>query len=130
MNGYWLISLLFGAYLFGLGSGWKVESWRWDASLAKSAEHALSEVKTQENISTEATNDNAKNILAIDHAYDGDSVQPTDDGVPPLPNTSSATRPVQRTRSKVYGLTFQQCDLEEAKANTMWNWTQAQAKVH
>lgn len=130
MNGYWLIGLLSGAYLFGLGSGWQIESWRWDASLAKSAEHAIGEVKTQNNISTEATNDNAKNILVIDHAYDGASLQPTDNGVPTVPNTPGATRPVQRTRSKVYGLTFQQCDLEEAKANSMWNWANQQAKVH
>jgi hypothetical protein len=120
-----LIYLSIATALFS--AGWKVESWRWDASLARSAEHAINEVKTQETISTEATNEYAKESTAIDAVYD--SVQPANN-LPPIPAAASTARPVQRPKSRVYGLTYQQCDVEQAKASAMWNWALAQAKVH
>lgn len=123
MNAYWKIGLILAYTIAVFTAGWHTESWRWDASLAKSAEHALGEVKTQETISTEATNDYEKSIPAIDAAYDSLSA-PNNMSSIPKPPAGACT-----TRSKVYKLTPIQCDLEEAKCNALWNWAQSQAKV-
>ena len=125
MNAYCKMGLILAYTIAVFTAGWRTESWRWEASLAKSAEHALGEVKTQDNISTEATNENAKDEIAIDAAY-SDSVQQSTRDLPPLPKPAAGAC---TTRSKVYKLTPIQCDLEESKCNALWNWAQAQAKV-
>lgn len=108
-----------GVYLEGL---------RWNASLTEAAQHVTKEVETQGDITQEALNDNAKKSTTIDNAYSSDGMQPSGD-MPPVRSTPNGTRPMQRVRSKVYGLTFQQCDLEQAKANSLWNWANQQAAV-
>ena len=125
MNAYCKMGLILAYTIAVFTAGWRTESWRWEASLAKSAEHALGEVKTQDNISTEATNENAKDDIAIDAAY-SDSVQQSTRDLPPLPKPTAGAC---ASKSRVYRLTYQQCDLEFAKFNSLWNWANQQAKV-
>lgn len=123
MNAYWHMGLWLSIAIVCFTAGFKVESWRWEASLAESSQHALGEIKTQGNISKEATNENEKSIIAIDAAYDS---MPTALSMSPISKSPAGTC---TNLSKIYRLTPQQCDLEEAKANALWNWANQQAVV-
>jgi hypothetical protein len=101
-----------------------------NATVAKAEERAVSVVQQQGNISKEASNAFSQKITTIRNLYGVTGLQPaTPDGMPGLSKPTSGIRPVQRQRSKVYGLTYQQCDQEEAKANALWNWSNQQAQV-
>lgn len=91
------------------------------------------DVKKQSDITQEASNDYAKNLITIDGVY-ANSVQQSPNGpinsVSTIRSAASGVCPDNSTaKSKVYKLTPKQCDDEEAKCNSLWNWANQQAAV-
>jgi hypothetical protein len=148
MNKYWA-AVVFFFYLFScLGSAWMGYKYEYEKCAAHDEAHDLAETKNtvaaeqkvvtviqkQGTISQEASSDYAKQRAAVDSAYTGPAVvqQPPN---PPVNNMPAVCRTPGRTaapriqKSKVFGLTSEQCDDEEAKANALWNWAQRQAKA-
>lgn len=86
-------------------------------------------VETQGSISREASKDYAKSVSDIGTAYSS-GVQSTPAGpINSLPATSKTAGGTCSNHSKVYKMTPQQCDQEEAKCNALWNWANQQAAV-
>jgi hypothetical protein len=94
--------------------------------------HVTGEVQQQANISQEASHAYANDTATIDDAYSvqRSSTIPTG-SLPAVRGTPSGTGPdsCNTAKSKIYKLTPQQCDQEEAKANELWNWANRQAGV-
>ncbi len=91
------------------------------------AQNSVIKTQQKQTIITEKTNEAYHTgIAAIDAMYNVTGVQPiqtaTSNNIRSVPNTTCG---VQTT--KVYKLTLKQCDMEEAKANALWNWTNQQA---
>ena len=84
--------------------------------------HVIGVIQQQSNIAQETSNDFTKNmsIITDQYAISPDLLQstpaPTGHSMPPLPSATAGVG-----TSKVYHLTFQQCDREEAKLNDLWN---------
>ncbi len=101
---------------------------------AAAEHHVTGEVQQQGNISQEASHAYANDTASIDAAYNASSVQrPADSTGNSMPAVRSSPAGACTNsviaKSKIYKLTPQQCDQEEAKCNALWNWAQRQAAV-
>lgn len=99
-------------------------------ALAEGTQHALGEVEQQGTITREETNAFSKELTNIRNLYGITGVQPepANDRVPAVPQPAAGTC-AHNSATKVYHLTPQQCDQEEAKCNELWNWANRQAQV-
>ena len=144
MNQYWAAGLL-GFYLLScIACG--VLGIKYESAKCKSADEkhdlaqaqntvaaeakVVSVVQTQGTITREASNEYAKSSAAVNSAYAVSVQQPahsTVNGVPAVCRTPGRAKTPRV--SKVYKLTPQQCDMEEAKFNALWNWSNRQAQA-
>lgn len=91
-------------------------------------------VQKQGIISQEASNEYTKSNANVVAAYTGGVQSPPAGPVNGMPSVRSAsggtcTDSGHWAKTKVYKLTPQQCDQEEAKCNALWNWANQQASV-
>ena len=137
MNQWWLLAflaLLGGTFFLGDRYGTnaskvacdKIESAEQKTTIA-AEQHVIGQVTTQGQINQNAETEYAKDSTSIDGVYYPSGVRagnPAGNSVRSVSTSACGTQ-----TSKVYKLTPEQCDKEEAKCNVLWNWAQHQAAV-
>jgi len=128
VNQYWIIAfvlLLAGVGYFGYRSGENAVEVTCQKHEEAQQQHVIGQLETQTQITNGVENAYHTGITAIDNLYSTARVQPAGNGnVRAVPATACGTQ-----TSKRYKLTPKQCDMEEAKCNALWNWTQQQSQV-
>lgn len=93
-------------------------------------QHVITIQQKQSTISQEASDANAKSQFFINNMYASaiagvrSTPAATGDNMRTIPQPAAGAGP-----SKVYHLTFQQCDSEEGKLNSLWNWANQQGAL-
>lgn len=136
MNKYWLIALLCSY----TGVGYVVYSWQSDKCAAQIAQNAEAQQKitisaeenvikkerSDANISKTVDTDFQKDVVDITRQYDANSMPTNSTTSNSLPNSTDASSGFSSTQcakaSKKFQLTFKQCDVEEQKLISLWNW--------
>lgn len=90
-------------------------------------------VQEQGNISQEASKGYAKSFADISAVYAGVSVQQPPDSavnrVPTIRSTPGRTCTPCILKTKIFHLSPEQCDIEEAKCTALWNWARQQQQA-
>ena len=143
MNQYWaaFFAILLGASFVG---GWETRGWKDGMADARHGEaqqqvtiaaeqHVIKQVQVQGTINQTAEKNYEKSSSIIGAMY-STGVQPvlpaTGSIVRRIPATAAGTSPASCARkSKVYRLTFEQCDLVKAGFDDLWDDWLAQSAV-